>query len=108
VHFTVRPVQSLSACTTVQFTVRPVQRLSACTRVHFTVRPVQGLSASTRVHFTICFYHNFGITSVTADKVAVFDLIILRYFGKDLNYFFEIYYCARFYCGMYTEVYSLL
>jgi hypothetical protein len=35
VHFTVRPVQNLSACTTVHFTVRPVQNLSACTRVHF-------------------------------------------------------------------------
>ena len=42
---TVRPVQSLSACTTVHFTftytsnplwaVRPVQSLSACTTVHF-------------------------------------------------------------------------
>ena len=42
----VRPVQSLSACTTVHFTftytspplwaVQPVQSLSACTKVHFT------------------------------------------------------------------------
>jgi hypothetical protein len=37
VHFTVRPVQSLSACTTVHFTVRFVQSLSACTTVHFTL-----------------------------------------------------------------------
>jgi hypothetical protein len=37
VHFTVRRVQSLSACTTVHFTVRPVQSLRACTRVHFTL-----------------------------------------------------------------------
>jgi hypothetical protein len=53
VHFTVRPVQSLSACTTVHFTVRPIQSLSACTRVRFTVRPVQSLSACIRVHFTV-------------------------------------------------------
>jgi hypothetical protein len=56
VHFTVRPVQSLSACTRMHFTVRPVHSLSACTRVHFTVRPVQSLSACTRVHFTFTFY----------------------------------------------------
>jgi len=45
--------------------VRPVQSLSACTTVHFTftytttplwaVRPVQSLSAFTRVHFTFTY-----------------------------------------------------
>jgi hypothetical protein len=51
----VRPVQNLSACTTVHFTVRPVQSLSACTTVHFTVRPVQSLSACTTVHITFTY-----------------------------------------------------
>ena len=49
--------------------VRPVQSLSACTTVHFTftytstplcaVRPVQSLSACTTVHFTFTFNHHF-------------------------------------------------
>jgi len=47
------------------WTLRPVQSLSACTRVHFTftytstplwtLRPVQSLSACTRVHFTFTY-----------------------------------------------------
>jgi len=66
----VRPVQNLSACTSVHFTftytstppmdLQPVQSLSACTTVHFNftytstppmdLQPVQSLSACTRVH----------------------------------------------------------
>ena len=73
--WTVQPVQSLSACTTVHFTftctstplwtVRTVQSLSVCTTVHFnftytsnplwTVQPLQSLSACTTVHFTFTY-----------------------------------------------------
>jgi len=63
----VRPVQNLSACTTVHFTftytstpmdVRPLQSLTACTTVHFTFLPHMQLqdplqSAGPSVYLTI-------------------------------------------------------
>jgi len=83
--WTVKPVQSLNACTTVHFTLpipllplwteKPVQRLSACTTVHFTFTctstPTMDRTACTEPQ---CLYngaHYFTYTAIPpVDRTA--------------------------------------